>query len=235
TGAVTVTDDGNGNYTVNSTDPDESVTNEVNTAFAVVGGNLTITDSDGTLNVPLTDLDSEVTQVVTTGNTIAAHDSASGTSTDILETVTTISQATTTGIITYSNEAGANQTANVISSDTNNNISAGTDGGAYYNSFVKAMGKVNANGTTNKAPLNATVTKLGTGQYQINLTPAMADANYIIQLTVLDSNGAGNDDYDISYSTQLPGSFIVEIGDNDNGGSNRANRDFEFMFTVFNY
>ncbi|MCA0133963.1 hypothetical protein, partial [Winogradskyella alexanderae] len=32
TGAVTVTDDGNGNYTVNSTDPDESVTNEVNTA-----------------------------------------------------------------------------------------------------------------------------------------------------------------------------------------------------------
>ncbi|WP_036579372.1 hypothetical protein, partial [Nonlabens ulvanivorans] len=59
TGAITVTDDGNGNYTVNSTDPDESITNEVNTAFAVNGANLEITDSNGTLSVPLASIGSD--------------------------------------------------------------------------------------------------------------------------------------------------------------------------------
>jgi hypothetical protein len=35
---------------------DGSVTNEINTVFAVNAGNLEITDSDGTLSVPLTSL-----------------------------------------------------------------------------------------------------------------------------------------------------------------------------------
>lgn len=100
---------------------------------------------------------------------------------------------------------------------------------------VKAMGKVNANGTVARPPLNASVTRLGTGQYQITLTPALPNANYIIQLTIRDSAGAGNDDYDLSYSNQTTTGFIVQVGDNDNGGGNRANRDFEFMFTVLDY
>ncbi len=125
TGAITVTDDGNGNYTVNSTDPDEDLTNEltligtgapaivpsnsgvtyvddaagqlyvydgaawqvvggnaspdldpdpaneVNTAFAVNGLNLEITDSAGTLAVPLASIgsdDQDLTGASLTGN-----------------------------------------------------------------------------------------------------------------------------------------------------------------------
>jgi len=136
--------------------------------------------------------------------------------------------ATTTGVV---------QKKPFVSADANNALSTGTDGGMYYQSHIRAAGKVNANGSTNRAPLNATVTRLAQGRYEIELAAAagITDANYIIQLTVRDSNGAGNDDYDISYNTQTATSFIVEIGDNDNGGSNRANRDFEFMFTVIDY
>jgi len=98
------------------------------------------------------------------------------------------------------------------------------------------MGKINADGTAAKI-LNATVTKLGVGQYRIDFTTdaGITDADYIIQLTVRDPNGIGNDNYDVSYSAQTTTSFIAEVGDNDNGGSDRANRDFEFMFTVLTY
>ena len=121
TGAITVTDDGNGNYTVNSTDPDEDLTNELtligtgapvvipsnsgvtyvdsvagqlyvydgaawqavggssspdldgdptneqNTAFAVNGANLEITDSGGILSVPLTSLGTDDQNLSTSG------------------------------------------------------------------------------------------------------------------------------------------------------------------------
>ncbi len=40
-------------YIITATEVDGSVTNEINTAFAVNAGNLEITDSDGTLSVPL--------------------------------------------------------------------------------------------------------------------------------------------------------------------------------------
>jgi hypothetical protein len=43
-------------YVITATEVDGSVTNEVNTVFAVNAGNLEITDSDGTLSVPLTSL-----------------------------------------------------------------------------------------------------------------------------------------------------------------------------------
>ncbi len=43
-------------YIITATEVDGSVTNEINTAFAVNAGNLEITDSDGTLSVPLASL-----------------------------------------------------------------------------------------------------------------------------------------------------------------------------------
>ncbi|MGB3144682.1 MAG: hypothetical protein WBB24_11280, partial [Maribacter sp.] len=48
-----------GSVTINADDADASVTNEVNTAFAVSGGNLNITDSNGTLSVPLSSIDTD--------------------------------------------------------------------------------------------------------------------------------------------------------------------------------
>ena len=264
--------DGN-SITLNVNDADADVTNEINTAFAVVGTNLDITDSNGTLSVPLAAIGSDDQNITTDNNpgnisiedgniltlnvddadadamneiqTITSTDASitvtpSGNDYDLslnipTETVTSLSQNTTTGIISYTNEDSTQQAANVVSTNTNNNISVGTDGGAYYSSPVKAMGKINGNGTFNKAPYNATVRRISVGRYQVALTPAMPDANYIIQLTIRDSAGVGNDDYDLAYTSQTATGFIVEVGDNDNGGTDRTLRDFEFMFTVLNY
>ena len=265
-------EDGN-SITLNVNDADADVTNEINTAFAVVGTNLDITDSNGTLSVPLAAIGSDDQNITTDNNpgnisiedgniltlnvddadadamneiqTITSTDASitvtpSGNDYDLslnipTETVTSLSQNTTTGIISYTNEDSTQQAANVVSTNTNNNISVGTDGGAYYSSPVKAMGKINGNGTFNKAPYNATVRRISVGRYQVALTPAMPDANYIIQLTIRDSAGVGNDDYDLAYTSQTATGFIVEVGDNDNGGTDRTLRDFEFMFTVLNY
>jgi len=48
------------------------------------------------------------------------------------EVDTTMVQAAT-GIITYTNEAGATSTAVTVSTDAGNNITAGADGGAFFN------------------------------------------------------------------------------------------------------
>ncbi|MEE9362876.1 MAG: hypothetical protein V3U92_09800 [Cellulophaga sp.] len=186
----------------------------------------------------------DINETITTlTNTVTGHkigdynNESGGASISINETVTTFSQndGSATGEITYKDEGGTNFNAQVVSANTNNQITVGTDGGAYFASPVKAMGKINANGTAAKTPLNASVAKIATGRYRVTFGSAMPDANYIIQLTLRDSAGAGNDDYDVSYNSQTTASFIVEIGDNDNGGGDRANRDLEFMFTVLDY
>ena len=101
---------------------------------------------------------------------------------------------------------------------------------------VRAMGKINADGTAAKI-LNATVSRLSIGRYQITFTADanITDADYIIQLTVRDPQGAGNDNYSVNYNGQTAAGFFAEIGDNGNGRGNRANRDFEFMFTVLTF
>lgn len=71
------------------------------------------------------------------------------------------------------------------------------------------------------------------GHYLVTLPIGITlDANYIIQLSQPGRNGAGNDDPGISYNNQTVRTFEVIIGDNDNGGTDRARFDSEFMFTV---
>src|SRR5690606_2175358 len=48
------------------------------------------------------------------------------------ETVTTLVQDNTTGVITYTDEEGEESTANVVSTDADNEITVGSDGGAFY-------------------------------------------------------------------------------------------------------
>ncbi|WP_298351641.1 hypothetical protein [uncultured Dokdonia sp.] len=156
------------------------------------------------------------------------------------ETVTTFVQddtptttdATATGEITYTDEAGNPFTAQVVSADADNALSVGTDGGAFMAvaPAVYSVGKVGAAG--GGALFNATVVNTGTGTYQVTFTTALPNANYIIQLSQPGRAGAGNDDPGISYSGQSATGFIVNIGDNDNGGSDRAFFNSEFMFTV---
>lgn len=99
---------------------------------------------------------------------------------------------------------------------------------------IKAFGKISAAGAVTRATAGVTVTKLaGNGRYRVNLpATAVSDTNYIIQLTQPGRGGAGNDDPGISYSNQTATSFEVIIGDNDNGGTDRARFNSEFMFTV---
>jgi len=99
---------------------------------------------------------------------------------------------------------------------------------------IKAFGKISGAGAVTRATTGVTVTKLpGVGHYRVNLpTSAVSDANYIIQLSQIGRGGAGNDDPGISYNNQTATSFEVIIGDNDNGGTDRARFDSEFMFTI---
>ncbi|WP_240740192.1 hypothetical protein [Flagellimonas allohymeniacidonis] len=145
-----------------------------------------------------------------------------------------MTQNTTTGVITYTNETNTNQTANVVGAETNNSITVGANGGAFYESPIKAFGKIAANGSVTRATAGITVTKLsGNGYYRVNLpTGLVGDANYIIQLSQPSRDGSGNDDPGISYRNQTSTSFEVIVGDNDNGGSDRNRFNSEFMFTV---
>ena len=112
---------------------------------------------------------------------------------------------------------------------------AGTDGGAYLNGpEIIAAGKVSPNGTEIKG-FNVTVTKVSLGVYQVTFDTALDNAHYIIQLTIKSANGVGNDDPDLSYYDQQTTGFKVQTGDNDNGSSDRSERDFEFMFTVIDF
>ena len=109
--------------------------------------------------------------------------------------------------------------------------------------YVVAMGKVNGDGSaTAKGILGATTSRIDEGDYQITFNTAAADANYVIQLTVLDCGGdcPGNSgqDYDdpgISYYDQTASGFKVNVGDSDNGSTQKDDIDIEFMFVVFDF
>ncbi len=121
----------------------------------------------------------------------------------------------------------------IIATETNNSITAGANGGAFFESPIKAFGKIAADGSVTRATSGVSTTRLSSGRYRVTLpTGVVSDANYIIQLTQPGRGGAGNDDPGISYDNQTTSSFEVIIGDNDNGATDRARFDSEFMFTI---
>ncbi|MGG8498110.1 hypothetical protein ACQY1Q_17020, partial [Tenacibaculum sp. TC6] len=202
------------------------------------------------------DIEETVTAVANTvtGHKIADYTDENGNAANINETVTTLSQNTSSGVITYTNESGTNQTANVVAAEANNNITIGANGGAYYaGPTVKAAGKVtmtyNADATSTynshaiaKQYNVATVTRISEGNYQITFTNAMSSNNYIIQLAIKDCGGncpgntnANYDDPGITYYDQTTTGFKVNIGDADNGTTQKDDIDLEFMFTVIDF
>ncbi|WP_298326789.1 hypothetical protein [uncultured Dokdonia sp.] len=227
----------NANVNLISADADNNITAGTDGAlFVDVSAEETVTD--------VTDLNAAAST-----NLIGTYNNEEGDPFAINETVTTfvqndtptITDATATGEITYTDEAGNPFTAQVVSADADNALSVGTDGGAYLAvaPTIYATGKVAPAG--GGAIFNATAVKVTTnntsggntnGDYRITFASPLPSANYVIQLTVLDRNGAGNDDPDSSYYNQTADGFTVNIGDNDNGGTDRADFDSEFMFTV---
>ncbi|MRH99804.1 hypothetical protein GH721_04585 [Kriegella sp. EG-1] len=105
-----------------------------------------------------------------------------------IETKTTISQNTSTGQITNNSEDGTTQTVNVISTNSGNNISSGSDGGAYYNSPIKAYGTLDASTTNYTANGISSVSKTGTGRFTFTMSSARSSNNYPIQLSVLETS-----------------------------------------------
>jgi hypothetical protein len=197
-------------------DLDKDNTNEIQTLTSTDGSvTLTQAGNDYDLSVP-------AQSVTTVANTIAGHKIAdytneSATTVNINETATTLTQQASPNQLDYryTNESG---TATIFRS-----------------SPIVSFGKVSGTGALQRGYGVASVTRLSKGKYRVTLANARPTADYTIQLTIVDSNGAGNDDYDISYSNQTTNSFVVQTGDNDNGGGNRAQRDSEFMFTVIDF
>ncbi|GAK78052.1 phage tail fiber protein [Nonlabens ulvanivorans] len=187
-----------GNTNINIQDADADSNNEVNQTFAIVAGNIALTDNAGTLNLPLTDIDSDITQVVTTGNTISTHTAASGTITNILETVTTFEQDDTTtatdpaatGEITYTDEEGTPFTAQIVSTEADNQIEVGTNGGAYLGPTVyTGTFIISAEGVV-------TITGI---PFQPSQVTFIANAN-VESLNIDSDNGVGNNDRGIDNS-----------------------------------
>ena len=101
-----------------------------------------------------------------------------------------------------------------------------------------SLGKINGNGTA-AAIYAATVSRINEGDYQITFTTALSNANYIVQLAILDCNGdcpgnttANFDNPGITYYDQQTTGFKVNIGDSDNGAKAKDDIDLEFMYTV---
>ena len=117
-------------------------------------------------------------------------------------------------------------------------LTATTTGTAWANQPIKAFGKISAAGAVVRATSGVTSTRTSTGRYRVTLTGVVTDGDYIIQLTQPGRGGTGliggggNDDPGISYANQDATGFDVIIGDNDNGGTDRARFNSEFMFTV---
>ncbi|MEP4429153.1 beta strand repeat-containing protein [Nonlabens ulvanivorans] len=238
--------DGTFTYTNEAGTPVTIDTNAAETLTTLVlnadDTNLDYTDEDGvTTQLDFTSLVQNletITTLVDNTDGTFTYTNEAGTpvtiDTNAAETLTTFVQDDTsaTGEITYTDEAGNPSTAQVVSSDANNNIQVGLDGGAFLaGPTICAAGKILSTGTA-AAGFNATASLINTGDYQITFDNDLGTTSYVIQLTITDLLGVGNDDPNISYYDQQSDGFKVNVGDNDNGGSDRADFNSEFMFSV---
>jgi hypothetical protein len=94
-----------------------------------------------------------------------------------------------------------------------------------------ASGRVNSAGASLKI-LNATSSRLSVGEYRITFDSPLADADYVIVLSLESNSGA--DDYIASYSNVTTSSFDVSVNEQDNGGTPGTPVDNGFSFMVPN-
>jgi hypothetical protein len=195
-------------------------------------GNIAISTGNSiSINVDDDDADSsnEIQTISKTGNTITLDKSGGS----FTETNTTISQNTSTGIITHNSEDGTSQSVNIISADANNNITPGADGGAYYNSPIKAFGTVVPADNSIIARGISNATKTNTGRFTFTFTSPRSNANYPIQLNVLET---GTNNINIYVTAQTTSTFSIAILNEGAGmlGSN-VYVDRTFYFTVLDF
>lgn len=122
-----------------------------------------------------------------------------------------------------------------VSGDTDNSLTVGTDSGIFYESPLKAFGKIRGiDGTILSATGIASAVRTSEGEYSITLTNTLLTADYIIQLSMLQPVGS-NRIASIIVIAQNTSSFDVEIVDMSNangGGGNKSPVDLDWYFTV---
>lgn len=231
---------------LNVDDADSNITNEIQD-LTFVSGVITLSSDPGSTTIDLSNYDvnasddfsgafgdlSSIPAGLSDGDDV---DDADNNATNEIQTLSVSGND-----LTISGVGGNTVTlpvAGAISTDVGNSISTGTDSGIFYESPIKAFGKIASNGTVDRATTGVTAARTSTGRYRVTLTGVVTDADYIIQLTQPGRGGAGliggagNDDPGISYANQDATGFDVIIGDNDNGGTDRSRFNSEFMFTI---
>ena len=204
-----------GSVTINADDADASVTNEVNTAFAVSGGNLNITDSNGTLSVPLssinTDTDDQTLSItgdqlsISEGNTVTIP-GADGT-----ETIVQSGNANLT--VTGDGSAGSPYTISSVDNvDDADNIV-----GNEYNTAFGISGS-NLRLTDGGGNLDVPLSSLGTDTQDLSIDAT----GKIISLVDGGSVTINADDADASVTNEVNTAFTVSGGNlniTDNNGT----------------
>jgi len=128
------------------------------------------------------------------------------------------------------NNSGSGNTT-IVSTDANNNITAGIDGGAFFENPIKAMGKVAGNGTALRIQ-GATVVRNGTGNYTVTLNTGRSTDDYIIQLTVNDPSIFQSS---MQVTAQSNNTFTAQIYVRTNGSSTLFVDDADWYFTVTDF
>lgn len=222
---------GGNTIVLNVDDADSDPTNEDQTVSAGTGISVSQTGDD--FEVTNTEPDDDISISNTVGGHRIATLSEPGISaTDINETVTSISQNNSTGVITYTDENSNTTNVDVVSSDTDNSISAGSDGGSFYTDPVKAMGTVDGLASSPRLQ-GATVVRNAPGNYTVTLATARPTDQYVIQLT---TSGTGISTIIIYVSDQTTSTFDVSIVNVGGGGLGvDILEDHDWYFTVFDF
>ncbi|MEJ1223915.1 beta strand repeat-containing protein, partial [Sediminicola sp. 1XM1-17] len=189
-----------GSVTINADDADSDPTNERNTAFAVGGGNLNITDSGGTLSVPLASLGTD-DQTITAFSMDAAN---------ILTITLEDGNTRTVDLSSLNNSGTDDQTLTLVG----NNLSIESG-----NTVVLPT----ADGTETKVNAGANVTVTGNGStaspYVVSVASLNdADSNPSNELQTISRTGS-----DVTLSN---GGGTVSINDEDSVVGNEYNTNF---------
>jgi len=149
-------------------------------------GTFTHTAADGTV-VTFDANRSVLTPVQVTGNTIATYDNGSGNVLEVKETITSMTQDNTTGIISYTAENSVSTTANVVSANSGNQITVGTDGGAYYK-VANLVKTISNNYSIDELDGTILIDAASSG-LAVTLPSANANSGRILVLRKLDETG----------------------------------------------
>ncbi|GGX21644.1 hypothetical protein [Aquimarina muelleri] len=122
-------------------------------------------------------------------------------------------------------------TGKIVSTDANNDIITGSDAAAFFESPIKAMGKVATNGNAIKIQ-GASVVRNSVGNYTVTLNNARSTDDYIIQVSIMETN---NYQSSIEVKNQTNNQFTVQVNTRVNGSTTLFINDVVWYFTITDF